>query len=43
MQFILFLAVAFLIVFGLYAKKSTLPKKAKITLLITLVLIIDFA
>jgi hypothetical protein len=32
-----------LIVFGLYAKKSTLPKKAKIALLVTLVLIIGFA
>ena len=38
-----FFGSGFLIVFGLYAKKSTLPKKAKIALLVTLVLIIGFA
>jgi len=43
MQFLLFLAVAFLVVFGVYAKKSTLTKKAKIALLIALAHIIGFA
>lgn len=43
MQLLLFLAVAFLIVFGMYAKKSALSKKAKGGLFIAIVFFLMFA
>lgn len=43
MQLLLFLAVAFLVVFGIYAKKSALSKKAKGGLLVALALLLTFA
>lgn len=43
MQFLLFLAVAFLIVFGIVAKKSALSQKAKGGLLVILALLLTFA
>ncbi|WP_333803371.1 hypothetical protein [Sulfurospirillum sp.] len=43
MQLLLFLAVAFLIVFGLYAKKSALSKKAKVGLGVAFALLALFS
>lgn len=43
MQLLLFLAVGFLFVFLIYAKKSTFPKKAKVALVVVLACIIGIA
>lgn len=43
MQLLLVLAVVFLVVFGIYAKKSTFSKKAKVGLVLALVIFILFA
>jgi len=43
MLLLLFLAVVFLVVFGIYAKKSTLSKKAKVGLFIALAFLIGLA
>ncbi|WP_263831957.1 hypothetical protein [Sulfurospirillum oryzae] len=43
MQLLLLLAVAFLIVFVMYAKKNALSKKAKVGILAALALLIAFA
>jgi len=43
MQILLFLAVGFLVVFFIYAKKSTLSKKVKVALLVVLACVIGLA
>lgn len=43
MQLLLVLAVVFLVVFGIYAKKSTFSKKAKVGLVLALAIFILFA